>query len=73
MNVGSSGLPRDQGDLASFGLIDGGTGELQICRVQFDRDALLEHYGPRIAREVAEVFRRETSDPVGSIVNEETK
>lgn len=36
VNVGSVGLPRDQGDMASFAVFDASSGEFSLTRVPFD-------------------------------------
>jgi predicted phosphodiesterase len=58
VNVGSCGLPRDRGDLASFVVYDGETGEAQIYRVPFDVARTLELHGAGVPAEVTAVFER---------------
>lgn len=58
VNVGSCGLPRDRGDLASFTLYDTRSRQARVIRVPFDPTAALEQFGVSAAAEVAAVFER---------------
>jgi predicted phosphodiesterase len=44
VNVGSVGLPRDVGNVATFGIFDAEGDALELVRVSLDTDALREHY-----------------------------
>jgi len=71
VNVGSCGLPRDQGDLAACALLDLSKGQCEILRVPLDLDFILHRYGDSIHPDVRAVFTRQTADPVGRIVKVE--
>jgi predicted phosphodiesterase len=71
VNVGSCGLPRDQGDLAACALLDLSKGHCEILRVPLDVDFILHRYGDSIHPAVRAVFARQTADPVGRIVRAE--
>lgn len=49
VNVGSSGMPRDFGNLASCGLYDASTRRVEILRIEFDAGALAQKWQGRIA------------------------
>jgi len=66
VNVGSVGLPRDQGDTLSCGLLDTESFQFDILRHRFDIDPLLADQ--RIHPEIRRVFQRKTDDPVGRLV-----
>jgi len=61
INVGSCGLPRDQGNLASCAIYDSQSGECRIYRVPFDAFALVEHLGESIHDAVRECLLREAT------------
>lgn len=61
VNVGSCGMPRDRGDLASFVIYDVDARDASIYRVPFDVDRALELHGDGIAVRVAELFGRRES------------
>jgi len=68
-NVGSCGLPRDQGDLPSFGIYDTSTNDCHILRVQVDPDEVLAAAGLASAHEsVVSCLQRHTAAPFGSVV-----
>ena len=52
INVGSCGMPRDRGDLASFVIYDCSNREAEIFRVAFDVQRALELHGENISAEV---------------------
>lgn len=58
VNVGSCGLPRDQGNLASCAVYDTKTGECTIQRLPFDADGLINRYGDTIHPSVVSCLRR---------------
>lgn len=58
VNVGSCGMPRDRGDLASWVLYDTDAREARIYRVPFDVDRALELHGEGVPDEVTAVFER---------------
>lgn len=67
VNVGSCGLPRDVGNLASFASFDSDTGDCNIHRVRIDTEKLLA----RVARphhEVLNCLDRRELEFVGTVV-----
>src|SRR6185295_10779801 len=66
-NVGSVGLPRDAGGLASFAVLDTDTGACAHVRVPFDADEVARRAGPGLhPATVAALHRR--PDAVGGKV-----
>jgi putative phosphoesterase len=57
VNVGSVGLPRDVGHLASFGVFDDATGEFELVRTAIDIHEIRERYADAHASVLA-VFGR---------------
>ena len=57
-NVGSCGLPRDQGNLAAFAIFDTSTRSATVFRVEFDRDLVVAALGQTCAPEVRDVLFR---------------
>lgn len=45
VNVGSCGLPRDQGDLPAFAVLDVDELSCHIYRVKFDADRVIKYFG----------------------------
>jgi predicted phosphodiesterase len=64
VNVGSSGMPRDVGDLASCAVYDSATRGWEILRVAFDAPALIAKWGDRIDATAAACLRRRAAAPV---------
>lgn len=60
-NVGSVGLPRDQGGSASFGAFDERTGEVSLHRVPIDVDRVRSTYATAHPKVLAVFDRRSTS------------
>ena len=58
VNVGSCGLPRDNGHLASFVIFDTESGKVNIYRLLLNTDAILKEYGPFIHPSVVECLSR---------------
>jgi putative phosphoesterase len=58
LNVGSCGLPRDQGNLASCAIYDSYEHECSIHRIPFDAESIAAQHQGRIHPSVAEVLRR---------------
>jgi predicted phosphodiesterase len=58
INVGSCGLPRDRGDLASFVVWDGETRTAELLRVHFGTARTLELHGDGVHPEVRARFAR---------------
>ncbi|MGQ0761915.1 MAG: metallophosphoesterase family protein [Acidobacteriota bacterium] len=67
VNVGSCGLPRDQGDLPAFAMFDINANRCDIYRIQSDSEAVVDHFGAeQIAKEVyACLFRKPARTPYG--------
>ena len=64
LNVGSCGMPRDAGGLASCARYDTATGTAEILRVPFDGAALARRWGSAIDPAAAAVLCREATGPV---------
>lgn len=64
VNVGSSGMPRDVGHLASCAIYDTGSRSAEILRVRFDASALIANWGDRIHPAAAACLRRSATSPV---------
>jgi predicted phosphodiesterase len=64
LNVGSCGMPRDAGGLASCARYDTATGTAELLRVPFDGAAAALRWGRAIAPAAAAVLTREPSGPV---------
>jgi diadenosine tetraphosphatase ApaH/serine/threonine PP2A family protein phosphatase len=60
LNVGSVGLPRDVGNLASFAVLDSESGGAAIYRVRFDVAEVLERWGHEIHAQTAACLTRTT-------------
>ena len=73
VNVGSCGLPRDQGDLFAFAVYDCETNTCAVYRVQIHPDEIISFFGPdQISPEVLQCLLREsTSVPFGQILPSE--
>lgn len=69
-NVGSCGLPRDQGDLAACAIYDSATDDCEILRVAMPTDQVLAQFpGVDLHPVVSECLRRQTAAPVGAVVS----
>ena len=64
VNVGSSGMPRDVGHLASCAIYDTDSRSAEILRVGFDAPALIAKWGDRIHPAAAACLRRAATTPV---------
>jgi predicted phosphodiesterase len=70
VNVGSSGMPRDVGNLASCAVLDTATRSTEILRVPFDTVALTAKIVELVDHSVVALFRRTAAGPVvGRIVD----
>ena len=58
VNVGSSGMPRDIGNLASCAIYDSSDDELLIIRRPFDAEAVIAAYAPQVDPSVIACLRR---------------
>jgi len=70
VNVGSVGLPRDYGSVASFAIYDSEQQWCRIVRVPFDTNRVLEKYGSDLHERVKVRLERSLSEPVEDIVGE---
>jgi predicted phosphodiesterase len=69
VNVGSCGLPRDQGDMAAFAVYDSREHHAEIYRVQFDwRKNVEEFEQGLVALQVVESFQRSTPAMCGKVI-----
>jgi hypothetical protein len=65
VNVGSCGLPRDQGDLLAFAMYDSNTGCCEVFRVRIDIGQIIDHFALLpAADEVYQCLARVKSEPV---------
>lgn len=70
-NVGSCGLPRDQGDLPAFALFDADENRCEVYRLEFDSGSVVRYFGAgRMAKEVHKcLLRRPSAPPFGERVS----
>jgi predicted phosphodiesterase len=68
VNVGSCGLPRDQGDLASCVVYDGETQECRVLRVPMGVDSVIGQFDEPVHPLVSECLHRQAVSPFGSMV-----
>jgi putative phosphoesterase len=68
-NVGSCGLPRDIGNLASCAIYDEATHKCQVYRIPFDAEKLIETYKNKLHKSVVECLRRRSEHYVGILVD----
>lgn len=72
VNVGSCGLPRDQGNLSAFAIYDTRSHSAEILRLQFDSKKIIESFQQLfIPEEVTDCFNRRSPNPFGLEVNED--
>lgn len=64
VNVGSSGMPRDAGHLASCAVYDTATRTAEILRVPFDADAVAAKVEGQVDPSVSAMLRRTSPGPV---------
>jgi diadenosine tetraphosphatase ApaH/serine/threonine PP2A family protein phosphatase len=69
VNVGSCGLPRDVGNLASCATYDTSSRDCEILRIEFNAAALTEELRDRIDASVASCLAR-TGPFVGRMIND---
>jgi predicted phosphodiesterase len=73
INIGSCGLPRDQGDLSSFALYDSIKHDAMILRLPFDARATIESFGEeQLAPEVVECLQRRSPKAFGVMADEDS-
>jgi hypothetical protein len=68
VNVGSCGLPRDQGNLAACAVYDPAAHECQVLRVPMDAAAVTAQFAEPVSDLVAECLSRRVAEPFGNIV-----
>lgn len=69
LNPGSSGMPRDVGDLASCAIWNSATRQAEVLRVRFDAAALLRKWGDQLHTSAAAcLLRTPDAAPLGRIV-----
>lgn len=64
VNVGSCGLPRDQGNLASCAIYDTKGGKCEIFRIPFNAQSLIEYYENRIHNSVVDCLLRKSKTKI---------
>jgi predicted phosphodiesterase len=67
-NVGSCGLPRDQGDLAACAVYDSVAHECRVLRVRVPPDRVLAQFEDGVHPLVSRSLRRECQAPFGVVV-----
>jgi putative phosphoesterase len=69
VNVGSCGMPRDQGDLAGFAVYDTDSNACEILRVRFEPKEVVTHFrGIDIPGPVLQCMQRTCVDCFGRII-----
>jgi putative phosphoesterase len=69
INVGSSGMPRDVGNLASCAIYDTAARRAEILRVRFDDERLAARVADRVDPSVIALLKRSEPDPIGRVVD----
>ncbi len=69
INVGSVGLPRDQGNLGSFAIYDVKKHKCRIFRFTFDTQAVIEAYGKEMHFRVLDCLRRKSRNVTGEQID----
>lgn len=69
-NVGSCGLPRDEGDLMACAVYDTASGECRVLRVRLGVDEILAQYPDRAPHQIVSdcLLRKATGGPFGIVV-----
>lgn len=68
VNIGSVGLPRDNGSLISCAVYDSAAHHCEILRVRYDWTLVENAYGTELHDSVRQLFKREEPDVYGTIV-----
>lgn len=68
-NPGAVGLPRDQGNLASFAVLDTSSGGATIRRVHLDENEVIRAYGASIHPDVTKCLLRRSAGYVGEVLS----
>ncbi len=75
VNVGSSGMPRDHGGMASVAVIESDSGRAEIIRVPLEEEEIVRRYGARVHPSVLKVLARRpasaTPPPPGARMSDE--
>lgn len=69
VNVGSCGLPRDVGNLASCAIYDVERDECTVYRIPFDTEQIIETYKDELHRSVVDCLRRRAENYFGILVD----
>ena len=69
-NVGSCGLPRDQGNLFSFAVYDSSNHTCDIYRIEFEVERLVRQYSKSVHNVVNKCFKRQDSNIFGIMIHE---
>jgi predicted phosphodiesterase len=69
VNVGSVGLPRDQGNLAAFAIYDTEEDAFRIIRIPLDIERICARYENQAASSVLACFRRTSARFVGEVLS----
>ena len=69
VNVGSCGLPRDYGALASCVIYNTDKNEAQIIRIPLNKNEINKVYGKKIHKSILNVFERTEKNVIGKIIN----
>lgn len=68
INVGSCGLPRDVGSLASFSVLDIETGSVNVYRLPLNRDLIINEYSRFVHSSVIECLQRDNNKFNGELI-----
>jgi len=68
VNVGSCGIPRDQGNLASCAIYDTKANHVELIRIPFDEQKIINKYHGRLHREVINCLLRKSNSPIAGKV-----
>ncbi len=68
INIGSCGLPRDVGNLASCAIYDVQKGEGVVYRIPFDAEKVIKTFENRLHVSVVDCLRRQAEDYFGILV-----
>jgi predicted phosphodiesterase len=68
INVGSVGLPRDVGRLASVATYDSDANEFEIWRIPFDAERVIDRWGSALHEQTVACLRRNENRFVGHVI-----
>jgi putative phosphoesterase len=69
VNVGSCGLPRDVGNLASCGIYDAAKDECVVYRIPFDVEKIISSYRDDLHESVIDCLRRRADNYFGILID----